>query len=62
MNIKAIRLVSLLVVVTISTLFAMATGAQPANFPGFTVTTYNRNAVAPGSISLSVNDPGTITS
>ena len=57
MNIKAIRLVSLLVVVTISTLFATVTWAQPANFPGFTVTTCNCNAVAPGSIFLSGNDP-----
>jgi hypothetical protein len=58
MNIKAIRLVSLLIVVTIGTLFAALTGAQPANFPGFTVTTCNSNAVAPGSIFLSGNDPG----
>ena len=41
-------------------LFAMVVQAQlPANFPGFTVTTYNSNAVAPGSIFLSVTDPGT---
>jgi hypothetical protein len=58
MNIKSIRLVSLLIVVTISTRFAMVTGARPANFPGFTATTYNSNAVAPGSIFLSDNDPG----
>jgi len=58
MNIKSIRLVSLLVVATIGTLFATVTWGQPANFPGFTVTTYNRNAVAPGSIFLSGNDPG----
>jgi len=31
----------------------------PANFPGFTVTTHSNNAVAPGSIFMSVTDPGT---
>ena len=62
MNIKSIRLVSLLVVVRISTRFAMAPGTQPANFPGFTMTTYNSNAVAPGSIFPSVNNPGNKTS
>ena len=58
MNIKSIRLVGLLVVVTISTLFALVTGARPVNFPGFTVTTCNTNAVAPGFIFLPVTDPG----
>ena len=37
----------------------MRANAQlPANFPGFTVTTCNSNAVAPGSIFISVTDPG----
>jgi hypothetical protein len=58
MNIKSARLVSLLIVVTISTRFAMVIGARPANFPGFTVTTCISNAVAPGSIFLSGNEPG----
>jgi len=47
-------------VVAASALFAPAAQAQlPANFPGLTVTTYNSNAVAPGSIFMSVTDPGT---
>jgi len=59
MNMKTIGLVSSIVVMA-SALFAPAAKAQvPANFPGFTVTTYNSNAVAPGSIFLSVTDPGT---
>jgi len=56
---KTNGLVSSIVVVA-SALFAPAAKAQmPANFPGLTVTTYNSNAVAPGSIFMSVTDPGT---
>jgi hypothetical protein len=44
-------------------ILALANGVAraqlPPNFPGFTVTTYDSNAVAPGSIFLSVTDPGT---
>jgi hypothetical protein len=43
------------IAVMVGALFATGVEAQvPANFPGFTVTTYNSNAVAPGSIFLSV--------
>ena len=42
------------------TLAVIPANAQlPAHFPGFTVTTYSNNAVAPGSIFMSVTDPGT---
>jgi hypothetical protein len=59
MNIKTIGLVGSILVMA-NALFAPAVRAQvPANFPGFTVTTYNSNAVAPGDIFLSVTDPGT---
>ncbi len=44
----------------VNVLFAAAANAQtPTNFPGFTVTTYDRAAVAPGAIFLSVTDPAT---
>lgn len=47
-------------IVMVNALFAISVEAQvPANFPGFTVTTYNTNAVAPGAIFMSVTDPGT---
>lgn len=36
-----------------------AAAQLPASFPGFTVTTYNSNAVAPGAIYMSITDPGT---
>ncbi len=56
---KTIRLVGS-IAVSVCAVIAMDVEAQvPANFPGFTVTTYNSNAVAPGSIFLSVTDPGT---
>jgi hypothetical protein len=55
---KTIRLISTIVVM-VCALFATGVEALPANFPGFTVTTYNSNAVAPGSIFLSVTDPST---
>ena len=56
---KTIGLISTIAVIA-GALFATSVEAQlPANFPGFTVTTYNSNAVAPGSIFMSVTDPGT---
>jgi hypothetical protein len=56
---KTISLISTIVVM-VCALFATGVEAQvPANFPGFTVSTYDSNAVAPGSIFLSVTDPGT---
>ena len=55
---KRISLASAIVEM-VGALFATGVEAQPANFPGFTVTTYNSNAVAPGSIFLSVTDAGT---
>ncbi len=59
MNIRITGLISSIAVLVIA-LFATTSKAQlPANFPGFTVTAYNSNAVAPGSIFLSVTDPGT---
>jgi len=60
MNKKCFSLVSAIVLLVIIGLFAPVAEAQvPANFHGFTVTAYNSNAVAPGSIFLSVTDPGT---
>jgi hypothetical protein len=37
----------------------VARAQAPANIPSFTLTTCNSNAVAPGSIFMSVTDPGT---
>ena len=59
MKLKTTGLIRAIVAVLIG-LFTAVTEAQvPTNFPGFTVTAYNSNAVAPGSIFMSVTDPGT---
>jgi len=59
MSLNIRNLFGSLAALTAAILATTARAQLPANFPGFTVTTYNSNAVAPGAIYMSVTDPGT---